>query len=1672
MIIFPTNPNTGDTFLADNGVTYTYDGVKWVGDSANLANIASSIIPSSNITYGLGNATNQWSDLWVSGNTIYMSNVPLTITGNTLQVDGSNVITVSEPVNNIDFDLTPTNGGAVGRLIWNATDGTLNLGMGGGQVTQQIGQEEFIRVKNISGSTLLNGRVVRINGSDAGRATVVQAQADTVANSKTTTGILTETIADGNEGFVTTFGLVRNLDTAAFSAGDVLYLSPVSAGVVTNVLPTGGQVVVRIGVCITSNATTGVILVGVDFEPSLEALSNVDVVDVQNNDLLQYNSISSEWQNVPGPAGNVVGTTDSQALSNKTLTSPTLSGTASGTANINITGAIGASGNISGNYFIGNGSQLTGILPSLGNLTITDQTIAGTNINGNINITPNGSGLVVVPSLAMNNTELFTDGGGYNITTSVGNISLLADSGNVYTNSSFLPTMPDGSELGSDDQYWSSIYAGTGGLNIKDTITDTTVNLLAQNGNLIIANAGGLTVADFTFFNNAITIGNLAQDITVGTVGATGNIVFNRTIHVRDVADTRDVFSASSNGFTTIIANTSPANTAGALNIVGSTDSSYQPVTQAGGMLHITGNDNIASRITNDGFGAVGIPTWVSRRARGVPSAPDAVQAGDVISRQSFAGWTGDRFGQVAAGPLPTSIDVVALENFTGNAIGSEMQFYNAPIGTATRELSATINSDGLTLGPVGSGVTFGDDTVQTTAFDPANVVTSLTVGTGLSAVGNVTQGTVSINATGVQNVVGTTNQVIVSDSGGKNLTLSLPQNLNTTATVQFGNITVGNLIVTGNTSAANTLSINDKTLILANNSTSNTQIDGGGIVLGNILDSYYRVINYDLVADRWSTGVAGFISTEITTGNVYLETLWANNSAHFGGAFTGNTYPGAIIQADADVNSYSQIVNQNHNNGTDASTDFVAINNIGTDETNYIDMGINSSTYANPAYSIGAANDGYLFINGGNLAIGTQSAGTNVIFHTGNTTSSALRATITDAGLDVVGNITGANISVVGDLIGANLVISGNINAPFSSAVLTTGAQPNITSVGTLTSLSVSGNTTSGNVLTGGLISAVGNVRGANFNTTGLISAAGDITGGNLIAVSGAFSSAISATGNITGANLIATAGTFSSAISASGNITGGNVNTTGLLSSTGNVQGGNLRTTGLVSATGNIDGGNIRTGGSILAASNIQTGGQLVSTVATGTAPLVISSTTKVAGLNVEQVDGFDANQSSVANTIAVRDINSSISANVFIGDLSGSATTAVTVTANAQPNITSVGTLSSLSVIGNITGGNLSGTSIAGTLTTAAQTNITSVGTLSSLVVTGNATGGNILTSGIVSATGNITGGNILGGANVNATTHTGTTVSVTANIAGGNLTTVGQASATGNITTANFFVGNGRALTGLAPTTETFDSGTGATWTKPANANWVLIEIWGGGGSGGNGAASAPGGGGGGGAYNRLEVKFSDLVGAVTYTVGAGGAAQASNASGNPGGNTSVSMASFGGDGTKVLNAFGGGSGAVAGAGGGGGGGGGINSIGANAVTTAGGNGGGLVGGAGGASGAPGADSTYGGGGGSGNQNQPAGASYYGGGGGGGAQDGNGTGANTGGNSVYGGGGGGGAVNAVTPGTGGVSTYGGSGSDGTTNGAASAAGTLPAGGSGGTEGGGSGAGGGGRVRFTWW
>lgn len=165
------------------------------------------------------------------------------------------------PFDFIDFNTLATYTSQESRLGWNDTDKTLNLGMDYG-VTQQIGQETYARVGNTTGSTIPNGTVVGFAGATSNALLVEPFLADGSQPSLYILGVMTHDLPDsGEKGYCTTWGFVRDLDTSAFSAGDILYASPTTAGALTNVKPTAPDNVIPIAACITSNATTGIIFV-------------------------------------------------------------------------------------------------------------------------------------------------------------------------------------------------------------------------------------------------------------------------------------------------------------------------------------------------------------------------------------------------------------------------------------------------------------------------------------------------------------------------------------------------------------------------------------------------------------------------------------------------------------------------------------------------------------------------------------------------------------------------------------------------------------------------------------------------------------------------------------------------------------------------------------------------------------------------------------------------------------------------------------------------------------------------------------------------------------------------------------------------------------------------------------------------------------------------------------------------------------------------------------------------------------------------------------------------------------------------------------------------------------------------------------------------------------------
>lgn len=176
----------------------------------------------------------------------------------------------------------------------------------------QIGKEEIVDVRNSTGSTITNGSVVYINGSTGQLPTVALADADNIGTSQII-GVATHDISNNSNGKITVGGLVNGIDTSAFSAGDTVYLSS-TAGQMASTPPVSPSNVVEVGHIVTSNPTTGTLLVHTS-----EVISN--------NNSLGTSQLISATQNA------VKTYIDTQIASNKALSVRTVTSGTTQTTN-------------------------------------------------------------------------------------------------------------------------------------------------------------------------------------------------------------------------------------------------------------------------------------------------------------------------------------------------------------------------------------------------------------------------------------------------------------------------------------------------------------------------------------------------------------------------------------------------------------------------------------------------------------------------------------------------------------------------------------------------------------------------------------------------------------------------------------------------------------------------------------------------------------------------------------------------------------------------------------------------------------------------------------------------------------------------------------------------------------------------------------------------------------------------------------------------------------------------------------------------------------------------------------------------------------------------------------------------------------------------------------------
>ncbi len=302
---------TGDTVTGDFNI---------FGDVA----ISGSSLPSGYALSVTGD-TDIVGDLYVEGDIDYDGN--LIVSGSGVFQSGLTANTIYTDY--IDFNTGATVAQSVGRINWDSGTGTLNIAVGDsgtGLIDLQVGQEEIVRVYNAEATTLVKGEIVYVSGSQGNRPAVKRAVATSDGYSVTTLGMIDVDITSGSEGYVTTFGIISNLNTSGLTGGTPIWLSGTVPGGYTSTKPIAPEHTVLIGYVVRVSATVGSIFVNISNGWELDEIHDVRISGVTEGDLLMRSSYSGTplWVNSKTLLGSYTITGNTNIGQNLTVSGNTL----------------------------------------------------------------------------------------------------------------------------------------------------------------------------------------------------------------------------------------------------------------------------------------------------------------------------------------------------------------------------------------------------------------------------------------------------------------------------------------------------------------------------------------------------------------------------------------------------------------------------------------------------------------------------------------------------------------------------------------------------------------------------------------------------------------------------------------------------------------------------------------------------------------------------------------------------------------------------------------------------------------------------------------------------------------------------------------------------------------------------------------------------------------------------------------------------------------------------------------------------------------------------------------------------------------------------------------------------------------------------------------------------
>lgn len=690
--------------------------------------------------------------------------------------------------------------------------------------------------------------------------------------------------------------------------------------------------------------------------------------------------------------------------------------------------------------------------------------------------------------------------------------------------------------------------------------------------------------------------------------------------------------------------------------------------------------------------------------------------------------------------------------------------------------------------------------------------VLELTTGPGLTQ--NRTTGNIYVYANIPNITVKTSNSLLVGISvpTGNSATISsysTPFSLDLAPTITTANANITNLVTAGNLSVTTNVTSN---LVPNANVTYNLGAPSlrWSTFYGNVLSLGSQTVSAN--AAGVITGNL-YVTSNITVGNISTTSSITAGNISTTGTFVatgnitgGNIITGGLISATGNISGANITASANllvsGNANIVGNTVHTGLTSLVGNVTASANVSVTGKTSTGNLGVSGYVNTD-LIPEGDELrSLGNATHRWKDLYLSGNTAkigSTTLSAT--DEALVIAPSVVTGNLDV------------GNVTAVYVAGTLTTTDQPNVTSVGTLGNLNISGNLLSGN------LQVTGNVQAPNI-TTNIITAT--TISGNVVVPPGANLAAPGSNTQIMfndGGNSAAVPGlTFNKStnlLTIQGNVSGGNLITSGAVSGSTGTFGSLSTNNGTISAgTGNISGGNLSTSGTLTAGNASITGNLgLANLNATGSVQAggvlslgIVSATsgaTTGANLSIASISGTGSptNLVTVTFTAPTSAVPFPTGTKILITDVTPSGYngeyTVVTGLLNSVTYTNSTSDTASggrikgggnttvngfMSVEGNISAGNITTTSVTGQLVSVSG-NISGANLVASgiLKVDGNANVGNLTTSGLVSA------------ATLNATSAalgsmTGSSLAATGNISGGNISTTGSLTA-GDATIAN-------------------------------------------------------------------------------------------------------------------------------------------------------------------------------------------------------------------------------------------------------------------------------------------